>query len=86
MIGIYIWGALAICLPTLMLIMLFVNADKIYDYNLKMKNENAFLFKIIGMNEKYLKNKSAWVKHQRIYITIVALLLLCIMVPILLFI
>jgi hypothetical protein len=65
---------------------LFVNADKIYEYNLKLKNKNPFLFKIIGMNKKYLKNKNAWVNHQRIYIGIVALLLLSVMVPIVLFI
>ena len=82
----YLWGFLAISLPTIMLTILFLNTGKIYDYNLKMKNENPFLFKIFGMNEKYLDNKSAWVKHQRIFMAIVTLLLLCIMVPIVMFI
>ena len=86
MIEMYLWGFLAISLPTIMLTILFLNTGKIYDYNLKMKNENPFLFKIFGMNEKHLDNKSAWVKHQRIFMAIVTLLLLCIMVPIVMFI
>jgi hypothetical protein len=78
----YIWGILSIFIPIFIIVLLFVNVGKIYDYNLRMKNENPFLFKIIGMNEKYLADKSAWVKHQRVYIVLISLLLLCIMVPI----
>jgi hypothetical protein len=79
MIETYIWGILAIGLTILMIVLLFLNAGTIYDFNKKLKDENPFLFKLIGSNEKYLEDKDAWIKHQRLYIIFFALMLICIL-------
>jgi len=50
-------------------LLLWFNADKIYDFHRTLKKEHPLLFKIIGYNERHLDNRPAWIKHFRIFIT-----------------
>jgi hypothetical protein len=59
-------------------------APLLYRHHKKMKEENPTLFKIIGSNEKYLTDEAKWIKHYRLYVSLIGLLLMAIMLPLLL--
>jgi len=55
----------------------WIYADKIYQSHYKTKKDHPFLFRITGINEKYLDNPDLWIKHFRIQLILIAVLFLC---------
>jgi hypothetical protein len=54
------------------------SAEKAYRFHKNLKRTDPFLFKIGGMNERYLDDKSLWIKHFRVYVVLICLVCLCI--------
>ena len=49
-------------------------ADKLFRFNLRLKNNHPYLFKIIGIYEKNLYNQAKWVKNFRRIIVLFTIL------------
>ena len=61
---------------TLMLLLLWLNADKLYYTNRNLREKFPRLYKIIGYNEKYLDRPDLWVKHLRLFFLLFGVFLL----------
>jgi lipopolysaccharide export system protein LptC len=59
-------------------------APLLYRHQKKMRDENPTLFKIMGTNTKYLNDEGKWVRHYRIYVSLIGLLLIAILLVMLL--
>ncbi len=59
----------------------YFHAEVIYNHQSNLRNDNKFLFKIFGQNEKYLNDKAKWIKHFRIYISLIFVLVMSILLP-----
>jgi hypothetical protein len=66
-----------------MAIWFWFQAPKLYDYHLNMKEHNPLMFKIIGYNEKYLKDRALWIRRFRIYVVVMTGLMFSILMSIL---
>jgi hypothetical protein len=59
----------------------YFHAEVIYNHQNHLRNDNKILFKIFGQNEKYLDDKLKWIKHFRIYISLIFILVMSILIP-----
>ncbi len=76
-----IWGSLAILSLVGFFAVMYLSADTMYDFNIRIREDNKSLFNIIGSNEKYLNERDKWIRHYRIYLILIALLSLSIFIP-----
>ena len=74
---------LIVALPVIA-IWLWFHAPKLYDEHLNMKERNPLMFKLIGYNEKYLKDRASWMRRFRIYLVLMTVLMFSILFFILL--
>lgn len=61
--------------------LLYFYAELIYKHHYTLRNENKILFKIFGQNEKYLEDKTKWIKHFKIYLSLIFILIMSILLP-----
>lgn len=54
------------------------SAEKAYRSHKNLKRTDPFLFRIGGMNERYLDDKTLWIKHFRVYVVLICLVCLSI--------
>jgi hypothetical protein len=76
-----IWCSLAILSLVGFFVVMYLGAEKIYYFNIRIREENKLLFKIIGSNERYLNERDKWIRHYRMYLAFIALLSLSIIIP-----
>jgi len=69
-----IWGSLAILSLVGFFVVMYLGADKLYDFNIRIREDNKLLYKIIGSNERYINERDKWIRHYRIYLALIALL------------
>lgn len=65
---------------TLIVILLWFNAGKLYTLHSNIQRKSPLLFKIIGFNERYLGNSDLWIKYFRIYLVLFSVFFLALIV------
>jgi hypothetical protein len=61
----------------------WIQAPKVYDDHLKMKENNPIMFRMVGYNEKYLKDRASWIRRLRIYLILMTGLMFSLLIFIL---
>ena len=61
----------------------WAKAPALYDDHKKTKETNPFLFKLIGYNERYLGDRARWIRHFRMYVVLMSILMFSILLVIL---
>ena len=61
-------------------ILFWFAAGKIYESHKRTRDDHPFLFKITGINEKYLDNAALWIRHFRIQLILMLLLFFTILI------
>ena len=79
-----LWGIVSAVLLVALFALCYIHAELFYNFHKRLQDENPWLFKIVGQNEKYLDDKAKWVRHCRLYIILVGGLILAIFIPFLL--
>ena len=59
----------------------YFNAEKFYEFQADLKTKDELSFKIFGSNNKYIDNKEKWIKHYKIFIVLIASLMVTIAIP-----
>jgi len=58
--------------------LLYFHAEKIYDFQLNLKNMDNVYFKLFGRGSKYIDDREKWIKNYKRYMLLMAFLIACI--------
>ena len=69
-----------ICLPFLMIILIWMHAPLFFQFHSTTRENHPTIFKIIGFNEKYIEDPKEWVRHFRLYVALIVVMITAILV------
>ena len=67
----------------ILLAIFYFSAETLYNFHYNLKKDDNPLFKIIGSNSKFIDDKDKWIKHYRLYLILMFILMLSIVVTML---